>query len=646
MKKLNRGLGVFLFLMAISAVLQTQTVQAKKKTVSLSKAVVTLGKTSYTYTGKEQKPSVKVVLQGKKLKTKKDYKISYEDNKNPGKATVTISTKNKKKYSGQKKVKFRILKASRSLIPRKEVYSAVEGDGDFKITAVPSKGKGTVTYSCNTTNVIKITNTGKVTVVNDGTATVYMKVAATACYKAASAAVKVNIARKPVRKVDSDASVKNYVYPILNYACQNYKLTDFSWSVEGKFVIPGLGPTAEDDLIQKYVQCNNLCPQGICVAGDYLLTTAYCMDDVHQSCVFVYDRETGTYLNTLILTEKSHVGGITYDGGDLKDGNIWICHSESNRLQRIPYSALKTHVTGSKTCVNYKPDELVMSDEDGFHVVANKPSAIAYNPKDGYLWVTEFLNPDAGREATMGAYEYKDGKLCEVSKYLHSAEEDYLGVTTSELDEEEKEAASVSGGAIVVSVVTEKEGMKQDDEEDTFFEEGDIITRVNNQEIPDRSALAELLSARSPGEDVLVEGIRQMDDGTHARLSGSLKLESRSTKSAVRTIPYCVQGITFSESGKAIFSRSWGRNQTKNWFISELMVFDATWNSEEMWDPDETWKEEMAIALPPMAEEVEMNGDELYILFESAAMTYLEGTDEKGKSDCPIDKIISVDLGL
>ena len=137
-----------------------------------------------------------------------------------------------------------------------------------------------------------------------------------------------------------------------------------------------------------------------------------------------------------------------------------------------------------------------------------------------------------------------------------------------------------------------------------------------------------------------------MDDGTVARLSGSLKLESRSTKSAVRTIPYCVQGITFSESGKAIFSRSWGRNQTKNWFISELMVFDATWNSEEMWDPDETWKEEMAIALPPMAEEVEMNGDEMYILFESAAMTYLEGTDEKGKSDCPIDKIISVDLGL
>ena len=54
----------------------------------------------------------------------------------------------------------------------------------------------------------------------------------------------------------------------------------------------------------------------------------------------------------------------------------------------------------------------------------------------------------------------------------------------------------------------------------------------------------------------------------------------------------------------------------------------------------------MAVALPPMAEEVEINGDEVYILFESSAMMYLEGTDGKGKSDSPIDKIISVDLGL
>ena len=65
-----------------------------------------------------------------------------------------------------------------------------------------------------------------------------------------------------------------------------------------------------------------------------------------------------------------------------------------------------------------------------------------------------------------------------------------------------------------------------------------------------------------------------------------------------------------------------------------------------MWDADEVWKEEMAVALPPMAEEVEMNGNEVYILFESSAMMYLEGTDGKGISESPIDKIISVDMDL
>lgn len=641
MKKICKGLGVILFVFLVSLTLRPEPVQAKVMKNSLSKAVVKLGKKKFAYTGKEKKPKVVVRLGGKKLKMNKDYRVLYKNNKKPGKATVTILPKNKKKYKGQKKLSFTITKAERKLVPAKSEYSAVEGDGAFTITAVPSKGKGTVVYSCSTHDVINVTKAGRVTVINNGTATVTMRVAATAYYKAAEASVKVKISPKPIRKVDSDASVKNYVYPILNYACDSFKLTDFSWSVENKYVIPGLGPTAEDDLIQKYIQCNNLCPQGICVAGDYLMTTAYCVDDVHESCVFVYDRESGEYLNTLILTEKSHVGGITYDGGDGTQGNVWICHSESNCLQRIPYAALKTYVTGSKTCVRYKPDELVMSDNDGFHGVANKPSAIAYNPIDGYLWVTEFVNPGASREATMAAYQYRDGKLEEVSKYLHSAEEDYLGVITSTPGGEEKEEAAVTGGAVVVSVVTEKEGL-----EDAFLEEGDIITAIDGKTVEDKESLDELLKVHTAGETISVEAKRAMEDGESRTLSGSFKLEERSRKPAARTIPYSVQGITFSENGKAIFSRSWGRNPTKDLFVSELMVFDATWNSDEMWDSEEIWREEKAVALPPMAEEVEMNGDEVYILFESAALSYLEGTDGKGKSECPIDKIISVDLDL
>ena len=45
-----------------------------------------------------------------------------------------------------------------------------------------------------------------------------------------------------------------------------------------------------------------------------MLTTAYCMDDLHNSCIFVYNNKTGEFLKTLVLKDqKSHVGGITYD---------------------------------------------------------------------------------------------------------------------------------------------------------------------------------------------------------------------------------------------------------------------------------------------------------------------------------------------
>ena len=55
---------------------------------------------------------------------------------------------------------------------------------------------------------------------------------------------------------------------------------------------------------------------------------------------------------------------------------------------------------------------------------------------------------------------------------------------------------------------------------------------------------------------------------------------------------------------------------------------------------------ELAVALPPMVEEVEMVGEEVYMIFESAAAKYLEGTDGKGQSMNPIDQIVAVKLKL
>ena len=65
-----------------------------------------LSTTSYTYNGKEKKPTVKVYDAAGKLISTSNYTIKYKDNKKVGKATVTISFKGN--YTGTKTLSFKI----------------------------------------------------------------------------------------------------------------------------------------------------------------------------------------------------------------------------------------------------------------------------------------------------------------------------------------------------------------------------------------------------------------------------------------------------------------------------------------------------------------------------------------------------------
>lgn len=54
-------------------------------------------------------------------------------------------------------------------------------------------------------------------------------------------------------------------------------------------------------------------PQGVTIAEDFLLTTAYDKTRDHNSVVYVQDVKTHKLLKTILLHGRSHVGGITYD---------------------------------------------------------------------------------------------------------------------------------------------------------------------------------------------------------------------------------------------------------------------------------------------------------------------------------------------
>ena len=63
----------------------------------------------------------------------------------------------------------------------------------------------------------------------------------------------------------------------------------------------------------KIEMCTTMVPQGVTIAEDYLLTTAYDKTRDHNSVVYVQDVKTHKLLKTILLHGRSHVGGITYD---------------------------------------------------------------------------------------------------------------------------------------------------------------------------------------------------------------------------------------------------------------------------------------------------------------------------------------------
>ncbi len=61
------------------------------QTLNLNYASYSLSPYSYTYTGKEIKPSISITYDGRKLKPGTDYSVSYKNNIKPGTATITVT---------------------------------------------------------------------------------------------------------------------------------------------------------------------------------------------------------------------------------------------------------------------------------------------------------------------------------------------------------------------------------------------------------------------------------------------------------------------------------------------------------------------------------------------------------------------------
>lgn len=106
---------------------------------------------------------------------------------------------------------------------------------------------------------------------------------------------------------------------------------------DGKdFVIPGLISTKSYNFkTGNFDTATKMTPQGLTVAGKYILITAYDGDHEHASVIYVIDRRTGKYLKTIQVKGKPHLGGIAYDP---VGKNVWLTGSigKSSALMAFP----------------------------------------------------------------------------------------------------------------------------------------------------------------------------------------------------------------------------------------------------------------------------------------------------------------------
>lgn len=74
-------------------------------------------------------------------------------------------------------------------------------------------------------------------------------------------------------------------------------------------VLPGMTNTNVLEFGSK-----TMVPQGMTFAGSYLLVSAYDSKRIDNSVVYVMSRSSKKLLTTVVLPNKTHAGGLAYDG--------------------------------------------------------------------------------------------------------------------------------------------------------------------------------------------------------------------------------------------------------------------------------------------------------------------------------------------
>lgn len=143
----------------------SNTLGKRKLTVSgkpsITKATVTLSKSSYTYSGAARKPSVTVKIGSKTLKEGVDYTYWHNNNINASTSAVT-TIRGAGSYTGLMQKTFTINRAANTITASDQAVTGATKAQTLQLSAT-AKGSAKITYSTTDKNV-KVTSAGKVTI--------------------------------------------------------------------------------------------------------------------------------------------------------------------------------------------------------------------------------------------------------------------------------------------------------------------------------------------------------------------------------------------------------------------------------------------------------------------------------------------------
>ncbi len=135
-----------------------------------------------------------------------DYTVSYKDNVNAGKATVTFTGKGD--YEGTVSKQFTINKADRTITASN--VTKTYGDQSFGLGAKLS-GEGKLSYRSENTSAVTVDDSGKATVKGAGNATIVISSEATDNYNAVSKKITVTVKPADISRA-SVGAIKDKTY--------------------------------------------------------------------------------------------------------------------------------------------------------------------------------------------------------------------------------------------------------------------------------------------------------------------------------------------------------------------------------------------------------------------------------------------------